>query len=157
MVHLHRSLINLCSFCVTDRECRSSSNMSSNSLRRERRASSSSTLSAMSTDSDHNVLENGELDSSQSSQSSRIVNVPRNGAQSHSHLVIAQIEAIFASMVDGLVEPGDVLSIPYRRRNSPQRPLGTLKFPGRSVAEATKFSQLPTMCSLLDRSLLTPP
>lgn len=93
-------------------------------------------------DADHNVLENGELDSSQSSQSSRIVKVPRREAQNHSHLVIAKIEAIFASMVDVLAEPEDALSIRYRRRNLPQRPLGTLRFPGRSVAEATKFSQL---------------
>lgn len=96
----------------------------------------------MSVDPDHNVLDHGGFDSSQSSQSSRIVNVPRSGAENHSHLVITKIEAIFASMVDVLAEPGDALSIPYRRRNSPQRPLCTLKFPGRSVAEATKFSQL---------------
>lgn len=99
-------------------------------------------MSTMSLDSNHNVPENGEPDSSQSSQTSRLVVVPQDGAADHSHLVIVKIEAIFASMVDVLAQAGDALSIPYRRRNSPQRPLGTLNFPGRSVAEATKFSQL---------------
>lgn len=97
----------------------------------------------MSTASDNNVLESEASDLSQSSQSSRIVNVPQNVAQNHSRLVIAKIEAIFASMVDVLAEGGGALSIPYRRRNSPQRPLGMLKFPGRNVAEATRFSQRP--------------
>lgn len=96
----------------------------------------------MSLDSDHSPPENGDPGSSQSSQTSRLVDVPRIGAPDHSHLVIVKIEAIFASMVDVLAEAGNALSIPYRRRNSPQRLLGTLNFPGRNVAEATKFSQL---------------
>lgn len=121
--------------------------MSSNMPQRERRASSSSTMSAMSTASDHHVPGNDENDLSQSSQSSRVVDVQQNAAQDHAHLVTAKIEAVFEAMVDTLTQGGGALSIPYRNRNSPQRPIGSLNFPGRNVTEATKFSER-AFCSL---------
>lgn len=95
----------------------------------------------MSTASVNNLLKSEGPESSQSSQSSRLVNVPQIADRNHSSLIVAKIEAIFASMVDVLVEGGDALSIPYRRRNLPQRTIGSVKFPGRSVTEAAKFSQ----------------
>lgn len=45
-------------------------------------------------------------------------------------------------MVDALTDGGDSLTIPYRRStNPPDRPLGSLNFPGKTVAESTKFSK----------------
>lgn len=120
--------------------CLSFFDMASASHLRERRASLSPPIDAMSTAPDHNVPDSEEGDLPQSSQSSRIVSVPRNAAQAGASLAIAKIEAIFESMVDVLTGGNDTLSIPYRNRNTPQRPLGTLKFPGRNMTEATKFS-----------------
>ncbi|KAK7740899.1 endodeoxyribonuclease [Cytospora paraplurivora] len=74
---------------------------------------------------------------------SSIVTVPQNAFQNNlTGLVISKIEDIFTSMIDTLADGSGSLSIPYCSRNSPQQPLGALRFPGNSVQEATKFSQL---------------
>lgn len=116
-----------------------------------RRASTTSTASTLSLPESppsssqistvENERENENERFSQSSQSSRIVSVPQNDAQEQNRLVIARIEHIFEAMVEVLTQGGDALSVPYRSRNTPQQPLGTLEFPGRTVNEATKFSQ----------------
>lgn len=67
--------------------------------------------------------------------------MPQNDVQEQTRLVIAKIERIFEIMVDVLAGGGDALTVPYRSRNTPQQPLSTLQFPGRTVSEATKFSQ----------------
>lgn len=85
--------------------------------------------------------QNGDL--SQTSQSSRIIQVPAD--QTHDRqvgLVISKIEDIFESMVDVLATDGDALCIPYRSRTAlPDQPPKMLKFPGSSAQEATKFSK----------------
>lgn len=81
--------------------------------------------------------------SSSLSYPSRIVTVPHDASQdTQTGLVISKIEETFASMVDTLTEGGDSLSIPYRNRNTPQQAQRLLRFPGSSVQEAIKFSQL---------------
>lgn len=114
--------------------------------RRTSSPATSSTLYASPSSSDHGVnaacVEGEDEDLLlQSSQSSRIVSVPQNDAYEQTRLVISNIELIFESMVDVLAGGGDALSIPYRSRDTPQQPLGSLKFPGRTVNEATKFSK----------------
>lgn len=78
---------------------------------------------------------------SQSSQSSRIVQVPKSPSSTSAAQVIAKIEAILEDMVDALIRGDDAITMPYRNRSAPDRPLGTLTFPGRTTHEAVKFSQ----------------
>lgn len=74
---------------------------------------------------------------------SRIVTVPQNASQNNlTGLVISKIEDVFTSMIETLADGSGSLSIPYHSRNSPHQPLGALRYPGSSVQEATKFSQL---------------
>lgn len=124
--------------------------MSSHPYHIPRRASSpatSSTLSASPPSSDQinaACIEDEDADllqSSQSSQSSRIVSVAQNDTHGQTLLVISKIELIFETMVDILADGGEALSIPYRGRDSPQQPLASLRFPGKTVNEATKFSK----------------
>lgn len=84
-----------------------------------------------------------EIDFSQLSQPSRIVQVPNNGNHDHHvGLVISKIEDVFESMIDVLAHEGDALSIPYRSRTAPaDQPARALRFPGTTVQEATKFSK----------------
>lgn len=117
--------------------------MSHNSRSYERSVSTSSTLSGPSTIAANDGQE--EQDLSQASHSSRIVNVSHNAANAHdrTRAMVAKIEAIFESMVDVLTEGGENLTIPYRcSSHPPQRPLGSLNFPGKNLNEATKFSEL---------------
>lgn len=87
--------------------------------------------------------------SSQSSQSTRIVTIHQNNGGDQARTVTSKIDAIFESMVRVLTQPDEedgevgerILSIPYRSRNAPRQPLRALTFPGKSVMEATKFSQ----------------
>lgn len=114
--------------------------------RRVSRSSSASTLSIAETEHDPEPEQQHGSQSSQSSQSSRIVTVPRGEdhvpAQARALAVVAKIEAIFEAMVDVLTDGGDSLTMPYRRsRDPPERPLGSLKFPGRNLNESAKFSK----------------
>lgn len=79
----------------------------------------------------------------QPSQSSRIVQVPRNASQDQQvGLVITKIEDVFEAMVDNLAHNGNALCIPYRsRKASPDQPARMLRFPGTTAQEATKFSK----------------
>lgn len=79
----------------------------------------------------------------QPSQSSRIVQVPRNASQDQQvGLVITKIEDVFEAMVDNLAHNGNALCIPYRSRTaSPDQPARMLRFPGTTAQEATKFSK----------------
>lgn len=98
-----------------------------------------------------------EFDNSQLSQSSRVITIPDDGSdRTRTDLVISKIEDIFAAMVDVLAEGGDALIIPYRRRAS-QREGGVLRFPGSTVQEAIKFSQLPLFLASGAIVLTVPP
>ncbi|CAN8096251.1 unnamed protein product [Discula destructiva] len=100
----------------------------------------------------------GQESLSQPSQPSRLVTVPYNTARAHDDAlaVVAKIEAIFESMIDVLAVGGDALVIPYRRsRDPPERPLGSLMFPGRNVHEATKFTQMMRIMELSRETLMS--
>ncbi|KAK2603187.1 hypothetical protein N8I77_009663 [Diaporthe amygdali] len=97
-----------------------------------------------------------DLDMSQASQSSRMVNIPDNDSNSvETGLVISKIEDIFAAMVDVLAEGGDALVIPYRCRRASQRGEGVLRFPGSTVQEATKFARMMRIMELAREALVS--
>lgn len=105
--------------------------MSVNLGQRERRASTASTESLPS--------------SIESLPSSTIVTVTGNAAINHANAdaVVAKIEAVFEAMVDVLGEGGGHITIPYRNsRHAPERPIGSLRFPGRTMSEDRKFCQM---------------
>lgn len=123
-----------------------SSHVQEHASQHERHASSSPTISASSvSNASADEQDLSQASSQSSSQPSRIVNVLHDPthANTQAQVVIAKIEAIMEAMVDVLSAGGDALTIPYRNsRDSPDRPLGSLSFPGRTLNEATKFSEL---------------
>lgn len=95
--------------------------------------------------------------SSQASQSATIVTVPRGAdhapADARARAVVAKIDAILEANLDVLMNQGDSLTIPYRRsKDPPGRPIRALKFPGRTLHEATRFGT--PACHLIQMSVV---
>ncbi|KAF3771393.1 DNA topoisomerase IV, alpha subunit [Cryphonectria parasitica EP155] len=88
-----------------------------------------------------------------SSQSSRILHVPHTESASTASLILSKIDGIFEDMVHCLAHSGDSMSIPYKSRTAPQQPCGALNFPGRTVNEAIKFSQMVRIMELSREAL----
>ncbi|KAI3392711.1 hypothetical protein diail_5268 [Diaporthe ilicicola] len=115
--------------------------------------SSSSALSASPRFSDG--AGHDAIDTTQSSQSSRVITIHDLDTDvDQTGLVISKIEDVFEFMVDVLADGGDALIIPYRSRRASRRE-GVLRFPGRSVQEATRFARMIRIMELAREALVS--